>query len=81
MNRSTRVPLLGGLSTFSSGRPSRRRQKRAAPQGERFFPGFQLTISAHPEEVPSLGTVSKGAAPIYGQSLGKEGVQGSGMRR
>src|SRR5438046_1799916 len=32
-----------------------------------------MTNSAHPEEVPSLGTVSKGAVPVYRHSLRGEG--------
>jgi hypothetical protein len=64
-------------SIFSSGRPlrlrsgqaSRRGQRKAAPPGERFYRCFQRTISAHPEEVPSSGTVSKGVVPVYRHSL------------
>jgi Flp pilus assembly protein TadD len=67
------APSLVGLSIFSSGRPSRRRQKKAAPQGKRFCCCSQETISAHPEEVPSFGTVSKGVVPVYRQSLVRKG--------
>ena len=52
------------LWIFSSGRPSRRSQRKAAPQGERFYYCFERTVSVHPEEVPSLGTVSKGVVPV-----------------
>jgi hypothetical protein len=30
---------------------------------------FKKTISVHPEEVPSFGTVSKGVAPVYRHPL------------
>jgi hypothetical protein len=56
--------ILKRLSVFSSGRPSRRRQKKAAPQGDRFCRCLPKTISANPAEVPSLGTVPKGVIPI-----------------
>src|SRR5512139_2296339 len=60
------APALGSVDFLQrappstcSGHASRRRQEEAAPQGERFFFYFQKRISAHPEEVPSFGTVSK----------------------
>jgi hypothetical protein len=62
------------LSIFSSGRPSRRRQKKAAPQGERLSCCSQKTVSAHPEEVPYFGTVSKGVAPVYRPAPEGEGT-------
>lgn len=51
--------ILLAYSTFDAKRPSRRRQKEAAPQGERFCLLSERELSVHPEEVHFLGTVSK----------------------
>src|SRR5512139_1862836 len=47
------------LSIFCGGRPSRRRQQRAAPQGERLRYCFVKIIFVYPEEVLFFWTVSK----------------------
>ena len=48
------------LSIFPNGRPSRRRQKKAAPQGERFLSLFSKDDFRSPEDRSLLRDLSKG---------------------
>src|SRR5512139_2514129 len=45
------------------GRPSRRRQQKAAPQGERFCSCVCQIVSVHPEEVPFSGPSRRVSLP------------------